>query len=110
MLAGVIVHFSLIITLEYNLFFPVASAQKGEVFISKYLLRSQLRPRVIGGTAEIQTLLYFNPRRSRKFGQKRLLTLLEAKLVAAAGVKVEQSFNFGRAAMRPQFGCKWPQP
>ena len=29
--------------------------------------------------------------------------------MAAAGVKVEQSFNFGLAAMWPQFSQKWSQ-
>ena len=38
------------------------------------------------------TSLYFNPRRNRR------LTPRSAKLVVAAGVKVERSFNFGRGA------------
>ena len=35
-----------------------------------YLLYMQPRPKVIGRTAEIKTTLYFDARRSRKFGRK----------------------------------------
>ena len=71
-----------------------------EVFISKYLLRLLLRARVIGQTVKIKTSPPLKP----------LITpniinyiLLSAAAAAAAGLVVEQSISFGRAALN------WPK-
>ena len=51
----------------------------GEFFISKFLICSWPRPRVIGRTAENKTLHYFDPRRRHKFGLKSSNLLEELK-------------------------------
>ena len=65
------------------------------VSISKFLLWLQLPPRVGHQMAEIKTSLYYD------------LSTAAKRTAAAVGVKVEQSFNFGLAAMQPQFCQKW---
>ena len=62
---------------------------RGSVYF-KVLLRSWLRPRVISRTAEIKTLLYFNPRRCCKNSRKSCILKLfkETKIIVVCVWKI----------------------